>query len=337
MLFSECEENDESHAGDECCEYPPLSKRLPISQDGSLTAALCDTINVESSTIVQSFASVYRNKRPVIFKNGSSSWESTKLWGKEGNFETLFQHAQSRLEDVEVLVAKDDRNFLKNELCDVIKMPLIDAWQQILFHNTSALSSSPTSHSTPTKMYCRIYLDQHPELLPYFDLKLLRDCASFGQKSTDGESIEVQLKNKNIGLWISTKSCITPLHFDICHGFLSQICGNKTFILSPPEDATPCFYWRDKSAGNSELNAGKNATTCPVDLSLWLSGDETQRKQYPRVNDAAFFIAPLEPGDILYTPPGWLHTVTSETNSISLLVPFDPTVTEKMPQCIENL
>jgi len=261
----------------------------------------------------------------VIITNVASKWKSSQ-WKEESNFISLLQLALEKTDDVEVLIANDNRNFLRNELCEVEKMALATAWEQILgpggVHGTNR-----------TNKYSRIYLDQFPELAPYFDLELLAECARFGRQEEEFKGF----KERNIGFWVSTKSCTTPLHFDLCHGFLCQVLGNKTFILAPPEDSTTCFYWRHKSKGTSELNRGKNETTCPVDLEKWLSGDEEEQKKFPRVQEAAFFIAKLYPGDILYTPPGFLHTVFSETSSASLLVPFDLTPTEKIACNIQAL
>jgi len=301
-----------------------VSPRVPISADGTHTACKVSKLTSEDANFLSTFAKDYRNQQPVIITNVASKWKSSQ-WAEESNLNQLLQLALEKMDDVEVLIANDNRNFLRNELCEVEKMALATAWEQILY--------SPDNIGNRTNKYSRIYLDQFPELAPYFDLELLTECARFGHQGEDLKGF----KERNIGFWVSTPSCTTPLHFDLCHGFLCQVLGNKTFILAPPEDATSCFYWRHKTKGTSELNRGKNETTCPVDLEKWLSGDEEQQKRFPRVQEAAFFIAELHPGDVLYTPPGFLHTVFSETRSASLLVPFDPTPTEKMACTIQAL
>jgi hypothetical protein len=76
--------------------------------------------------------------------------------------------------------------------------------------------------------------------------------------------------------------------------------------------------------------ASKNQTSSRVDLSLWLEGDVAERKRFPNISEVTWCIAELNPGDVLYTPPGWWHHVTSVDASISVLVPFDPATTEAL-------
>jgi hypothetical protein len=35
----------------------------------------------------------------------------------------------------------------------------------------------------------------------------------------------------NCGVWIGSASNITPFHYDLCHGFLVQVLGTKTFTF----------------------------------------------------------------------------------------------------------
>ena len=37
-------------------------------------------------------------------------------------------------------------------------------------------------------------------------------------------------------VWLGSSHNITPFHYDLCHGFLSGICGSKTFTLVSPDD-----------------------------------------------------------------------------------------------------
>jgi hypothetical protein len=68
----------------------------------------------------------------------------------------------------------------------------------------------------------------------------------------------------------------------------------------------------------------KNGTTSAIDFALWLDGDMKERSKHPLLDEVAWFIASLSPGDILYTPPGWWHYVISDTVSVSILIPCDP-------------
>ena len=101
----------------------------------------------------------------------------------------------------------------------------------------------------------------------------------------------------HISTCLSCAQCVTPLHFDLCHGFLAQICGRKMFLLASSDDSTLLHYWmRNKQIDNS--------TTSPLDLMAWLEGSLVEREKYHQVDEIGWFIAVLYPGDVLYTPPG---------------------------------
>lgn len=103
---------------------------------------------------------------------------------------------------------------------------------------------------------------------------------------------------------------------------LSDVVGKKTFLLAAPGDTN--YLYRNTSITT------KNQTSSRVDLSAWLRGDGEQRKRCPNISEVVWYIAELSPGDILYTPPGWWHHVTSIDPSISVLVPFDPATNESL-------
>lgn len=67
----------------------------------------------------------------------------------------------------------------------------------------------------------------------------------------------------------------------------------------------------------------KNQTSSMVNLTKWFDEDLHECRAYPDISEVEWIIADLEPGDILYTPPGWWHYVESLDPSISVLVPFD--------------
>ncbi|KAG0320228.1 hypothetical protein BGZ99_004651 [Dissophora globulifera] len=51
-------------------------------------------------------------------------------------------------------------------------------------------------------------------------------------------------------------------------------------------------------------------------------------ERWPKVKNTDPWVVDLEPGDALYTPPGFWHEVTSVDNSISITVPWDMDVNE---------
>jgi hypothetical protein len=141
-----------------------------------------------------------------------------------------------------------------------------------------------------------------------------------------------------IRLWLSSKGVIALPHYDMEHNFFLQLNGTKRFILSAPihyDVFRPYSYlhpcWR-QSSRNDLLNVSairssplfserkrtkkKNRsspppqvdslTSCPQDIT-----DET--------TDASVHEVILEPGQLLYIPPFFYHSVTTlDEFSVSL-------------------
>lgn len=204
------------------------------------------------------------------------------------------------------LTAKDNRNFLRLGLCESANMSVAEALALVL----------GDSADTTERVYCRFYMDTQPLLLQDTDLDYLRQlvgCTVFTAPS---------FVPRNMGVWASSKGCVTPLHFDLCHGLLAQCVGRKRFLLASPTDLSMVYLDRSSTSN-------KNASR--ADLTAWLAGDSEQRRRFPYLSDVTWFVADLEEGDVLYTPPGWFHHVTSIDASVSVLVPFDPDPREQLP------
>ena len=319
-----------------------MEGRISISDDGLLDA--CPVSRWAPSTLDQPcFQASVRNKKPAIISHGAESW--FKVAESNGLVADIVSTVESC--DVEMLTALDGRNFLRQCLCKSRVVGLKGGLLSILSGDRKhrddedqSLAQQPDDAlpaSALERRYIRIYIDSHRKVLEKIDLSslvhLALDPRETDHKNTSEERRDLSdestivepndtikpFKLKNIGLWTSSEGCVTPLHFDLCHGFLAQIVGKKTFLLASSSESALLRYWRN---GNSASN--QNGTTSPVDLGLWLDGDVKERRKYPLIDEVAWFIASLGPGDILYTPPGWWHYVISDTSSVSVLIPFDP-------------
>jgi hypothetical protein len=252
----------------------------------------------DSDDTFDKFQMHYRMKKPVIMPLAGD-------WGALENWKSL-SHVVDVLNNplVNVLVSNNNRSFLKHEYCTMDEMELVTALEAIF------ADLSPDGE-TNRKLYCRLYLDTHPELI--HDIAPSTLCQIAGVD---------KFNDKNCGVWISSKGCETPLHYDLCHGFLAQVIGRKRFLLASPDD-TQCMY-------RNTSHTTKNQTSSKADLSAWISGSPEERRKYPYLADAQWFVAELGPGDVLYTPPGWWHQVLSEDSSISVLLPFDMVPGERL-------
>jgi len=115
---------------------------------------------------------------------------------------------------------------------------------------------------------------------------------------------------RNCAIWFGRDGYVTPLHYDVCHGFLIQAVGTKTFTLFHPDDFRKLYRREDRP----EISR--------VDL------DDVDLDAFPDFADATPMTVTLQPGDVLYTPPFFWHHVRSSAlvvgePVISFLVPFD--------------
>ncbi|MEH2290135.1 cupin-like domain-containing protein [Nostoc sp.] len=99
--------------------------------------------------------------------------------------------------------------------------------------------------------------------------------------------------------FLGSSNSVTPLHFDclLTNNMFFQIVGRKQFTILLPEDAKHCYRqgwrWFLVNPENPDLN------------------------KYPDYKNAKPIKFIVNPGDILYMPPGTLHHVRSLDMSIS--------------------
>lgn len=261
-----------------------------------------------NSLVVQSVPSAqefrcFRNRFPLLFRHEFADRIDGDL--TRGLSEDALSGA------VDVLQSNDNRQFLKHELTYSLSLPLGKAVESIL--------GDAHPRTDAKKSYLRVYQDAAPAAWVEATRPVLTTLQHLVSLAEDDSPHAFKpFKPANVGMWISSAGCETPLHFDLCHGFLHQVHGEKTFLLCHPRDA-PYLYWDQRGS-----SASKNRTTSPVDLPRWLDGDAEQRHAFPHVDNCTFYEARLSPGLTLYTPPGWWHAVRSVSSSVSLLAPFDP-------------
>ncbi|KAG0360001.1 hypothetical protein BG005_011694 [Podila minutissima] len=138
-------------------------------------------------------------------------------------------------------------------------------------------------------------------------------------------------------IWISLAGATTPLHYDRCHGILIQLVGRKRFVVFSHED-THGLYPYDGISGPGHASKVRGLGHCfpfkvssPLSPSSYLQQPDQHNldhlaelmDRWPRVGKTCPWVVDLEPGDALYTPPGFWHEVTSVDHSVSITVPWD--------------
>ncbi|PHH81717.1 hypothetical protein CDD82_115 [Ophiocordyceps australis] len=137
------------------------------------------------------------------------------------------------------------------------------------------------------------------EDLPHFlkdDLKVPRLLQEAGKGDVYGSS-----------LWLGTEPTYSPLHRDPNPNLFCQLCGGKQVRLMPPtvgHDLYLVVQTAIQQQGNSrirstEMMEGKERAV--LHEAVWNSS------HYP----ADMYQAKLDPGDALFIPNGWWHSVKS--------------------------
>jgi hypothetical protein len=114
-------------------------------------------------------------------------------------------------------------------------------------------------------------------------------------------------------LWMGSKGTFTNAHYDSVHNFFIQVYGKKKFLLFPPNAIEDLYVFPKghPSARQSRINFES-------------SNAEELREKYPNfLGDGSSgllqgYEVTLNPGEMLYVPPGWFHAVWAKSLSISL-------------------
>ena len=167
----------------------------------------------------------------------------------------------------------------------------------------------------------------------YSDLLIpaLLDSLSLPKESTSFAKIP----NRDLmRIWISLAGATTPLHYDKCHGILIQVVGRKRFVVFSHED-TNLLYPYDGLSGPRHASKVRGLGHCfpfkdqAKEETHLKENTEKLLERWPRVDKAtAAWVIDLEPGDALYTPPGFWHEVTSVDHSVSVTVAWDMDMNE---------
>ena len=111
------------------------------------------------------------------------------------------------------------------------------------------------------------------------------------------ELLSLYPQHSSVNLWLSMEGGVTPCHFDGFHNMYVQIAGVKRFLLLPPDSHASREFYPFLHPSYAQ---------CRNRLADSPSGHVME--------------VTLQPGDLLYLPPFWLHEAVGLSPSISLNV-----------------
>ncbi|KAJ3373680.1 hypothetical protein GGF31_000524 [Allomyces arbusculus] len=280
---------------------PPAPRSLPAPRA---------PLTIAAAALTPALFARHRGRRPLLIR-GLLNQVDLATWRSALSAQLLPDGTS-----VEAMVAKDNRTFVAN--------PLFTDTVQVRAETMRAEAQRPAGPVENTRYYHRQVVPT--PLLPtlHVDDVLAPNCFAYPD--------EDKAKPDLIKAWISSPGCITPLHYDRCHGFLVQVTGTKYFFQFDPSDATLLY---PSSGANLPTHLSRvpnvaqlyalDATTGTIQSTVADPDtvDWTLNK-FPKIKDAdPPYGVLLEPGDALYTPPGWYHEVVSISGSVSVTVPWD--------------
>ena len=320
----------------------------PQSAQDDASGSHMAQIEVREALSHREFEACFRHKRPVLIRGGASSWPAVAGWANAAHLRGLLA------EEVLVLRALDGQRFLKRDCAHERR-----AWSSVVDElfggggeggegegegggeggeggggnggeggrdgdsraGSGADGREGDGDGARARLYARAPLQGTLRAeVPLDGLETLVGGAAEGSPH--------RFKEANCGVWLGSAGCVTPLHYDLCHGFLVGVLGVKAVTYFSPDD----YGALDARPEQPELST--------VDLEAWRQGDASaagraERSRHARFAEATAWHAELRPGDVLYTPPFWWHHVetTAEAAALSVLVPFDPAPEEPVHPC----
>jgi hypothetical protein len=223
------------------------------------------------------FATIYgSHQRPVIITNSTADWQ-TNRWTKS--------YLSLKLRDRRVCVNRSvngifDYNISSGSYCvSSMELPVSSALDAIF---------SKDNHD-----YYYIQQESITESFP----ELLADIRR-PQLLSSSKTISAS------NLWLGSRGCKSPLHYDTFENFLTQVKGLKRVILFPPSES-PNLY----PALDSRLPHCSRVNVFAPDSSefpLYAAAEQSRLETL------------LAIGETLYIPALWWHAVESLEMSISV-------------------
>lgn len=220
---------------------------------------IADVENLSEST----FRLKYRSRRPVVIRGIVPS----DLWFKQ-------EDIVNQLEKPNLMVAHDNDNFIDND-------------KYVSKHCADKIAIADiTQASSKQRLYLRSLVPEE-----------IKDGLDLGLSRLTNLADVTSFKEDLMRLWLSSAGCITPLHYDRCHGTLLQLAGKKRFVIFSGEDTRqlyPCDGLNGPTHASKVRYIGRYLDTQP----------NTILEQWPKLRDTNPWLVDLQPGDLLYTPPG---------------------------------
>ena len=139
---------------------------------------------------------------------------------------------------------------------------------------------------------------------------MCREQRSKAQRSRKGAAEKEQrplcaTEKPDLRMWLGSAGLVASMHYDTGHNTHTVLYGAKQFIVAPPSD------W-DKVYLHPSIHPSNRQSMLP---NVTHPRDTTN---FPRVKQMTLLETILRPGETLYVPPFWLHSVRSLTTTLAV-------------------
>lgn len=252
------------------------------------TVSTCSAIEYGTDLTYKQFAAQYLHRnRPVVLRGALRGWKALKRWSPEF-FRDHFGDMKFTISDTEYGQASNASRVTEFTMAGYIDRVL----------GSSIEAPAPYFRN-------KIFYDLFPSLKD--DIEPLPDYLLpnwLGDRYLVKEVGKVLNRGAAIEIYIGGAGGTFPvLHYDGAgtHAFLMQVYGRKQYIIYPPEQET--FLYPSPVKPN---------------LSLVNDVEHPDLERFPLFAKAVPITLVLEPGEMLFVPSHWWHTVRMLTPSITL-------------------
>lgn len=272
------------------------------------------------------FFARYHNQRPVVLEGLARDWAAVARWSDAG-------YLGEQL-DAEVLILRspDNRHFLKRD-CEHFDGPFARVASMLFGRRDPRVARVARGGD---RFYARAPLAGGLRDDCSLDaLEELVGATTISEAGTAAGNAR-HFKQAKCGVWLGSAGCVTPLHYDMCHGFLAGVLGTKHFTYFSADDFRSLYPRAAQPELATALRLGLEDAahlSCRIDASQQRHGQNGCQDEEV---EALAWHATVLPGDVLYTPAYWWHHVhtADEAAALSVLVPFDPTSDEPAPNSL---
>jgi hypothetical protein len=122
-------------------------------------------------------------------------------------------------------------------------------------------------------------------------------------------------------LWISHPGVVAQTHYDTQHNFFIQLEGMKRMHIMAPSTDVSLFPNIHRSYRQSQISLERynSSEALRLDFPSFFSSEHSN-KNGNKSGKLPVWEVLVQPGDVIYIPPFWLHRVESLTFSVSLSV-----------------